>query len=324
MANKETLEKNNQIAEDLLSFVARGVYHTKIIFVGAYFVDTPENADGSWVLIDTGLPMSDGKIRRAAKSKYGDKNPSAIILTHGHFDHAGAALALAEEWNVPIYAHRLEMPYLTGKSDYPPQDPTVGGAIAFMSRFFPHGSYDFGNRVRALPENGELAEMPGWKIFHTPGHTAGHVSLWRESDRVLLAGDALTTMNLDSWISQVTEKQEFCGPPAPFTTDWQAARRSIEFLADLEPDIVGAGHGIPIKDANTAQQLKELAQNFEPPRKGRYVNTPAVTDETGVVALPPPTADTLKVAVGTITALIVGGIAVTALARRNKQRDDNL
>ncbi len=115
MSNSETLEKNNQTAKDLLSFVAKGVYHTKIIFVGAYFVDTPENGDGSWVLVDTGLPMSDGRIRRAAKSKYGDKKPSAIILTHGHFDHAGAALALAEQWNVPIYVHRLEMPYLTGE-----------------------------------------------------------------------------------------------------------------------------------------------------------------------------------------------------------------
>jgi hypothetical protein len=69
MSNSETLEKNNQTAKDLLSFVAKGVYHTKIIFVGAYFVDTPENGDGSWVLINTGLPMSDGKIRRAAQSK---------------------------------------------------------------------------------------------------------------------------------------------------------------------------------------------------------------------------------------------------------------
>ncbi len=320
MSNSETLEKNNQTAKDLLSFVAKGVYHTKIIFVGAYFVDTPENGDGSWVLVDTGLPMSDGRIRRAAKSKYGDKKPSAIILTHGHFDHAGAAFALAEQWNVPIYAHRLEMPYLTGESDYPPQDPTVGGAIAFMSRFFPHSGYDFGNLVHAIPENGEIVELPNWKIFHTPGHTAGHVSLWRESDRTLLVGDALTTMNLDSWVSQITEKQEFCPPPAPFTTDWQAARRSVEFLADLEPNVVGAGHGKPIADANTAQQLKEFARNFEPPRKGRYVETPAVTDEHGVVAVPPPATDYLKIAAGAVAA----GVFLMKLARRKKNQNESL
>ncbi len=112
MSNNETLERNNQTANDSLTFVAEGVYHTKIVFVGAYFIDTPENGEGSWVLVDTGLPMSDGKIRRAAEAGYGgNSKPSAIVLTHGHFDHAGATLALAENWNVPIYAHHLEMPY---------------------------------------------------------------------------------------------------------------------------------------------------------------------------------------------------------------------
>jgi glyoxylase-like metal-dependent hydrolase (beta-lactamase superfamily II) len=313
--------QNSETAKDFLSFVADGVYHTKIVFVGAYFVDTPENASNSWVLVDTGLPLSQGRIIKAAQSRYGNQKPSAIILTHGHFDHAGAALGLAEEWDVPIYAHRLEMPYLTGKSDYPPQDPTVGGAIAFMSRFFPHGGYDFGSRVRQLPENGEIPEMPNWKFLHTPGHTAGHISLWRESDRMLIAGDALSTMNLDSWVSQITEKQEFCNPAAPFTTDWQAARRSVELLADLEPKAVGAGHGKPITDVDTAQQLKDFARNFQPPRKGRYVNAPALADESGVVSVPPPVTDPLKIAFGA-TAAVAAGVVITKLARRNKRQDD--
>lgn len=308
-----------EAARDFLTFVAEGVYLTKIVFVGAYFVNTPENGNGSWVLVDTGLPLSQGKILKAAQAEYGSRKPSAIVLTHGHFDHAGAALALSDEWNVPIYAHRLEMPYLTGQSDYPPQDPTVGGAIAFMSRFFPHSGYDFGNRVQAIAENGEIAELPHWKILHTPGHTAGHISLWRESDRTLLAGDALTTMNLDSWVSQITEEQEFCPPPAPFTTDWQAARRSVELLAALEPNVVGAGHGKPIKGANTARRLKEFARNFTVPPKGRYVETPAVTDERGVVAVPPPATDFLKIAAGTVAAAVI----VTTLARQNKNSDEN-
>lgn len=303
---------NNQM--NFLSTIAEGVHHTKIVFVGAYFVDTPD----AWVLIDTGLPFSEGKILAAAKSRYGEQKPSAIILTHGHFDHAGAALKLAETWKTPIYAHRLEMPYLTGKSDYPPQDSTMGGAIAQMARLFPHDGYDFGNRVFELPENGELAELPDWKIYHTPGHTAGHVSLWRESDKMLLAGDALATMNLDSWISQITEKREFCNPPAPFTTDWQAARRSVELLASLEPNVVGAGHGKPISGADTAHQLKEFARNFQPPSKGRYVETPAIADESGVVALPPPVPDYTKIIVGT-TAGIAAGIYIATLVRRRKQ-----
>ncbi|MGI9035980.1 MAG: MBL fold metallo-hydrolase, partial [Pyrinomonadaceae bacterium] len=98
---------------------ATGVRHLKILFVNAYFVDTPENASGSWVLVDAGIPLSESKIKSSAENFYGkNARPSAIVLTHGHFDHAGAALALANYWNVPIYAHHLEMPYLTGKSDF--------------------------------------------------------------------------------------------------------------------------------------------------------------------------------------------------------------
>ncbi len=304
---------------DLMSLVAEGVYRTEIIFVSAYFVDTPENSPDSWILVDTGLPLSEGKIRRAARSRYGkNAKPTAIVLTHGHFDHAGAAYNLAENWNVPIYAHRLEMPYLTGKSDYPPPDSTMGGAIAQMARLFPHGGYDFGSRVREMPENGELAELPNWKLLHTPGHTAGHVSLWRESDRTLLAGDALATMNLDSWISQVTKKKEFCNPPAPFTTDWQAARRSVEMLAKLEPKIVGAGHGNPIKNEETAERLNNFAHNFQLPEHGRYVKNPVITDANGVVSVPPPVTDYVKIA----AAAVAAGVIVTALTKRENRQND--
>ncbi|MBA2620212.1 MAG: MBL fold metallo-hydrolase [Acidobacteria bacterium] len=319
MLNSETLVKNERATNDFLSFVASGVYHTKIVFVGAYFVDTPEVGNNAWVLVDTGLPFSHGKIEKGAQSRYGAQKPSAIVLTHGHFDHAGAALALASEWNVPIFAHRLEMPYLTGKSDYPPQDSSMGGAIAQMARFFPHSGYDFGERVVMIPENGEIHEMPNWKFLHTPGHTAGHISLWRERDRTLIAGDALTTMNLDSWTSQITEKQEFCRPASPFTTDWQAARRSVELLADLEPNVVGAGHGEPITGADTAQRLKEFARNFKPPARGRYVEAPAICDESGVLNVPPPVTDYYKIAAGTLAA----GVLITTLARRgSKKRED--
>lgn len=290
---KNMLEK--QSLKNELEMVADGVRHLKIVFVNAYFVDTPENKANSWVLVDTGIPFSGGRIKRFAEKIYGGgARPSAIVLTHGHFDHAGAALDLAEKWNVPVCAHRLEMPYLTGKSDYPPQDPTVGGALAQMSRVFPHGGIDLGNRVRQIGDSGEIKEMTGWRVVHTPGHTAGHISLFRESDRTLLAGDALATMNQDSWISNITEKREFCKPPAPFTTDWQAARHSVETLAALEPNVVAAGHGQPMGGVDTANLLKEFARNFTAPPKGRYINQPAAADETGIVSLPPPVADPIR------------------------------
>lgn len=310
-----------QSLQDEIEPVVTGVRHLKIVFVNAYFVETPENAPGSWVLVDTGLPMTGGRVLKFAEKLYGARTrPAAIVLTHGHFDHAGAALKLAQQWDVPIYAHRLELPYLTGRSDYPPQDPTVGGALAFMSRVFPHSGFDFGDRVRPIAENGQLAELPGWRVIHTPGHTAGHASLFRESDRTLLAGDALATMNQDSWVSTFTEKQEFHRAPSPFTTDWQAARRSVEILAELRPNTVAAGHGQPIKGVETARRFSEFARNFAPPQRGRYVNRPAVTDETGVVRLPPPVADPVPRVMAGVALGVAAGLLFARLKKRRGGR----
>ena len=80
-------------------------------------------------------------------------------------------------------------------------------------------------------------------MLHTPGHTPGHVSLYREADGVLLAADAFATMNLDSWTAYLTCERELNRPSPPFTFDWCIAHRSIEKLAGLEPKVVAAGHG---------------------------------------------------------------------------------
>ncbi len=288
--------------------VAPGVARLPIFFVNVYFVGEP---GGPWVVVDTGLPGAGGWIRRAAEARYGaGARPEAIVLTHGHFDHAGNARDLADAWGVPIYAHELELPYLTGRSDYPPKDPTMGGAIAFLARFFPASGYDFGRRVRVLPEDGSVPGVPGWRWHHTPGHSAGHVSLFRERDRLLLAGDAFATMDLDSWTSQLTHARELARPPVPFTTDWLAARASIRRLADLEPSAIGAGHGRELTGSEVGRRLRDYAQNVEVPEHGRYVGTPAVTDRTGVVAVPPPVRDPIpaRVAVGTAVAMVLAGL----------------
>lgn len=295
--------------------VAPGVSCLKILFVNLYVVG---EAGGPWVLVDAGLPRSSGRIRRAAAKRYGPAaRPAAIILTHGHFDHSGSPLALATEWDVPVYAHRLEMPYLTGKSDYPPQDPTVGGAIALLSRVFPHSGTDLGHRIHALPDDGSVPGIRGWRYLHTPGHTAGQIALFRDADRVLLAADALTTVNQDSPLTLLKRKPEFYRPRAPFTTDWAAARQSIERMADLEPFTVAAGHGSPMTGPHVAGELRRFAAQFVPPRKGRYAARPAIADERGIVALPPCVPDPLpKFVAGAALATLAG----TAIVRQRRRK----
>ncbi len=296
--------------------VAPGVAYLTTVFVNVYFVGEP---GGPWALVDTGLPFSAQAIRAAASARFGpDTAPVAILLTHGHFDHSGSVIELASAWHCPIYAHPLEMPYLTGKSDYPPQDPTVSGALAFLSRFFPHSGINIAGTVQPLPDDHTVPGMPGWRWHHTPGHTAGHVSLFRESDGVLLAGDALATMDLDSWTAQITERQELAPPPTPLTTDWDAARDSVKRLSALYPSVIAAGHGVPITGHGVGERLALLADPFPKPTSGRYTVQPAVTDETGVVTIPPPVPDTLPLQLAAAAATVAALTAAAAFERSQR------
>lgn len=299
--------------------IAPGVAWLDCGLVNVFFVGRP--GTGPWALVDAGMPTSGPKILRAAEELFGDQPPAAIVLTHGHFDHRGSIGQLLEVWGAPVYAHRLELPYLTGRSDYPPQDPTVGGgALATLgSRFFPKRGIDLGEQVQVLPMHGDVPGMQGWRWIHTPGHTPGHVSFYRDSDGVLIVGDAFVTQRQESLVSALTHQPKgVYRPPAYFTPDWEAARRSVEALAALRPQVAATGHGIPMDGPEMQRQLEELAQNFwhHIPADGRYVRQPAVADETGVVALPPPVSDPLPLILGLGAAALVGG----AILRRRRHQ----
>src|SRR5215217_2318631 len=142
--------KGNREEVGMFEAVAPGVGRLGILFVNVFAlgepvgqpVGEPVGEPGRpWLLVDAGLPGSARLVRRAVAGRFGaGARPEGILLTHGHFDHVGAAHDLAEGRDVPIVAHPLEAPYLTGRSDYPPRDPTMGGAMAQMSRLMPdHG-----------------------------------------------------------------------------------------------------------------------------------------------------------------------------------------
>ena len=287
-----------------------GIERIPVVFVNAYMVDVDAgDRSNGWVLIDSGLPgIGAAMIQRAAEARYGaNVAPYGIVLTHGHFDHAGSALALARHWNVPVFAHTLELPYVTGQSPYPPADPTVGGALAMMSRTFPSGPIDLGSHVMQITtDEDQISILPGWRVVHTPGHTPGHISLFRDSDGALIAGDALATMDQQSWVKTVTMPQELSCPPTPLTTDWFAAMDSVQRLAALNPMMVAAGHGIPIDSGDVPALMRAFADRMTPPSHGRYVDEPAIADEGGVVSLPPVPPDP----VGTmLRAAAIGAVA---------------
>ena len=93
--------------------------------------------------------------------------------------------------------------------------------------------------ARALHEGDEVA---GFIVLETPGHSAGHVSYWRESDRVLIVGDVFGNMNFITGIPGLNT------PPDIFTPDPTRNHESARRLAALEPALACFGHGAPLRN----------------------------------------------------------------------------
>lgn len=272
--------------------VAPGVWGRKDLFVNYYMIQ--DQSTGSWALVDAGLKWSARNIRSMANELFGEgSTPTAFILTHGHFDHVGALTTLVGEWNVPVYAHPLEIPYLTGQGSYPPPDPTVGGGLmSALSWMYPRGPVNVRDYIHPLPADNTIPGLKDWKYIHTPDHAPGHISLFRESDRVLIAGDAFVTTKAESAIYALSGMKHLSGPPKYFTCNWASAELSVIKLAALDPEVAATGHGKSMRGEELRGALQNLSTHFKTmaiPEEGRYINEPAVTNEQGVMYLPPGT-----------------------------------
>lgn len=241
-----------------------------VIFIG-------KRQGEEWVLVDAGLPYGAKEILKVAAERFGEGNkPKAIILTHGHFDHVGGLVELVEEWKVPVYAHVLELPYLRGEISYPEPDGNVeGGLLAKISPMYPNEPINLGKMVQPFPANEKISILNEWRWIHTPGHSPGHVSFFRERDGVLIVGDAFITVRQDSFYNVLMQTPEVNGPPRYLTTDWAAARDSVEKLTNLPIKIVVPGHGPAMYGEELQEGLTKLVQEFDRlaiPDFGRYVD----------------------------------------------------
>lgn len=156
---------------------------------------------------------------------------NAHALTHAHADHQGSSHAVCEALNIPFWVHEDDVaPAEDPRLILERQPPKAINKV--MAKIFAGPGHPV---ARPLTEGDEVA---GFTVLHTPGHCAGHVCFWRESDRVLIAGDVLNTQN-----ALLTFPR---GPRQPFdffTPDPARNRESIRRLGELEPAVVCVGHG---------------------------------------------------------------------------------
>jgi glyoxylase-like metal-dependent hydrolase (beta-lactamase superfamily II) len=190
--------------------------------------------------------------------------------------------------------------------------------MAFLSRFFPSRTVNISTVLKELPASHEVPGLPGWTWLDVPGHAPGQVCFWQESGRIAIAGDALATVNLDSWRALMAWKPEISRPPSPFNYNWELARQSVLTIASLKPAILACGHGDPMSGDTLPASLEAFAASFEAPKNGRYATEPAHTNEHGVFYEPPAPKDNLpKIAAGVAASVFV--LAGVLYSRRKKQ-----
>lgn len=260
--------------------VGRGITRSNVYFVGS---------SSSWVLIDTGSANCGRQIEEAAGSLLGQRAaPEAILLTHDHPDHAGSTRELAQRWGCPVYLHPDELPFATidepaffatyhgyttssGRWSPPPLDRWVVLPVMHLvprrRRAAMLSGASFGDAARPLDPSAGVPGLPDWRCVPTPGHTPGHVAFFRPADRVLIAGDAVVTVNLNSpraflqW-ARGRSKQRLSGPPWYTTWSWRSAKESVAFVERLDPLVVASGHGVHMSGVGVAEALRGLADRY--------------------------------------------------------------
>jgi glyoxylase-like metal-dependent hydrolase (beta-lactamase superfamily II) len=217
---------------------------------------------GHWFLVGAGVPGSRAAIERAVAAHF--EGPLwGLLLTHGHFGHAGAVVDLAEKWGVRVHAQPSEHPFRDGSWSYPPAHPRASyGLMSLLSPLYQRRPIDLGKHLRSLPEGGAIPGADGWCWIAPPDYSTGYVSFWHPDTRHLIAGDAFITTGQVSAQEGARQVPEVHGPPRSFTANWLAAKTSVNRLACLEPELAATGHGPALYGPELRDGLRALAARF--------------------------------------------------------------
>jgi len=185
-----------------------------------------------YVIVDAGTPWSRQRLLSALEGR----PLAAHVLTHAHPDHQGGSAAVCAARSIPLWCG-------AGDRDAAERGDFAGAwrgrrrhHLFRMARWLGGP----GRRVARMLREGDV--IAGFEVIETPGHTPGHISLWRAADGVVILGDVASHRNPLSLSSGLRE------PTRLFTRDPRESRRSIQKVAALRPRLVCFGRGPPLAD----------------------------------------------------------------------------
>ena len=221
--------------------IAEDVFHIPLLpanSINCYVIDD--------ILIDAGIRSSGAKILRAIKGK----KITTHALTHAHADHQGSSKLLCNILNIPLWTSEPEKENAESGNvtdDYPNNKHLVA---RFQQKYWA-GS---GHKVSKILKEGD--SVGSFRVIETPGHSRGHISFYREKDRVLIVGDTLVNMNLATTIPGLHQ------PPAIFTTDKKKNIDSIKKIVALKPKLLCFGHGPVLLDNGELGRFMDVFKSY--------------------------------------------------------------
>lgn len=221
--------------------IAEGVYRLGSEWVNWYLIRREEG----FTVVDSAFPGYFDQLP-STLSSVGARlsDVRAVVLTHGHSDHTGAAERIRAETGAEAFIHKADSP--TARGDVKPKP--LPGVISNLwrpplLRFMAHAIANGGARfptVKKLTEvdDGQVLEVPGRvRVVHTPGHSPGHCALLLEESGVLFSGDGLVTRQI--WTDQ-TGPQVF-----QMNEDRDRAIQSLDVYERIDASLLLPGHGEP-------------------------------------------------------------------------------
>lgn len=139
------------------------------------------------VLLDTGVPGDAKRIRlKMEQAGVGPRDVRAILLTHGHLDHAGGAAELKAWTGAPVFAHPLEQVHIEGRFPYAGFARVTGALEAAGRALWPSPPVTIDVPIA---DGDELPFWGGLRVVHLPGHTLGHCGFYSAKHQLLFSGD---------------------------------------------------------------------------------------------------------------------------------------
>lgn len=210
-----------------------------------------EDGDGV-VQFDAGSKAMRRAARRAARRLGGLKR---VVLGHAHADHRGTAPYMG----APVHCHADEVADAESAAAIAPYFDLSLLPVAWVRRAYPLllRRWD-GGPVAIAGTLAEGDEVAGFRVLHLPGHAPGLIALWRERDRVALVSDLVYLV--DSARLRPLPEGEASVPHPAWAWDHELAKRSLRRLAELEPRLVCAGHGLPLRGEGLRATLERAAE----------------------------------------------------------------